>query len=53
MKMFSELINPELEAFVLEHDGDLMSKSQLPAKDKLKDTVDDTHHANRHSQALA
>jgi hypothetical protein len=37
MKMFSELTNPQLEAFILARDGDFTSKSQLPAKGKLKD----------------
>jgi hypothetical protein len=42
MKMFSELTNPQLEAFILAHDGDFTSKSQLPAKGKLKDAEDNT-----------
>jgi hypothetical protein len=42
MKMFSELTNPQLEAFILAHDIDCMSKSQLPAKGKLKDAEDNT-----------
>jgi hypothetical protein len=42
MKMFSELNKPQLEAFILAHDGDFTSKSQLPAKGKLKDAEDNT-----------
>jgi hypothetical protein len=42
MKMFSELTNPQLELFIMAHDGDFTSKSQLPAKGKLKDAEDNT-----------
>jgi hypothetical protein len=40
MTMFSELTNPQLEPFILARDGDFTSKSQLPAKGKLKDAED-------------
>jgi hypothetical protein len=42
MKMFSELTNPQLEASILARDGHFTSKSQLPAKGKLKDAEDNT-----------
>jgi hypothetical protein len=42
MKMFSELTNPQLELFILARDGDFTSKSQFPAKGKLKDSEDNT-----------
>jgi hypothetical protein len=41
-KIFSELTNPQLEAFILAHDTNITSKSQLPAKEKLRDAKDDT-----------
>jgi hypothetical protein len=41
-KIFSELTNPQLEAFILAHDTNIMSKSRLPVKGKLKDAKDDT-----------
>ena len=41
MKIFSELTNPQLEVFILARDTSV-TKSQLPAKGKLKDTEDDT-----------
>jgi hypothetical protein len=41
-KIFSELTNPQLEPFILAHDTNITSKSQLPAKGKLKDAKDDT-----------
>jgi hypothetical protein len=41
-KIFSELTNPQLEAFILAHDTNITSKSQLPAKGKLKDAKNDT-----------
>ncbi len=41
-KIFSELTNPQLEAFILAQDTNITSKSQLPAKGKLKDAKDDT-----------
>ncbi len=41
MKIFSELTNPQLEVFILARDTSI-TKSQLPAKGKLKDAEDDT-----------
>jgi hypothetical protein len=41
-KIFSKLTNPPLEAFILAHDTNITSKSQLPAKGKLKDVKNDT-----------
>jgi hypothetical protein len=41
MKIFSELTNPQLEAFILARDTSV-TKSRLPAKGKLKDAEDDT-----------
>ena len=41
MKILSELTNPQLEAFILARDTSV-TKSQLPAKGKLKDAEDDT-----------
>ena len=41
MKIFSELTNPQLEVFILARDNSV-TKSQLPAKGKLKDAEDDT-----------
>ncbi len=41
-KIFSELTNPQLEAFILAHNTNITSKSQLPAKGKLKDAKGDT-----------
>ncbi len=40
MKILSELMNPQLEAFILAQDTSV-TKSQLPAKGKLKDVEDD------------
>ncbi len=41
MKILSGLMNPQLEAFILARDTSF-TKSQLPAKGKLKDTENDT-----------
>jgi hypothetical protein len=41
MKILSELMNPQLEAFILARDTSA-TKSQLPAKGKLKDAQNDT-----------
>jgi hypothetical protein len=41
-EIFTELTNPQMEAFILAHDTNITSKSQLPAKGKLKDAKDDT-----------
>jgi hypothetical protein len=42
MKFFSELTNPQLEAFILARDTNIKSKSQLPTKGNLKEAEDDT-----------
>jgi hypothetical protein len=42
MKIFSELTNPHLEAFILAHDATITSKSQLPSKGTLKDAEENT-----------
>jgi hypothetical protein len=42
MKIFSELTNPQLEAFILAHDTNIKSKSQLPTKGNLKEAKDNT-----------
>ena len=41
MKIFSELTNPQLEVFILARDTSA-TKSQLPAKGKLKDAEDES-----------
>ena len=46
MKIFSELTNPPLEAFILAQDTSVI-KSQLPAKGKLKDAKQDETVRNR------
>ena len=46
MKIFSELMNPQLEAFILARDTSII-KSQLPAKGKLKDAEQDETASNR------
>ena len=46
MKILSELTNPQLEAFILARDTSVM-KSQLPAKEKLKDAEQDETVRNR------
>jgi hypothetical protein len=46
MKIFSELMNPQLEAFILAQDTSVI-KSQLPAKGKLKDAEQDEIVRNR------
>ncbi len=40
MKIFSELTNPQLEAFILAHNVTITSKSQLPSKGSLKEAED-------------
>ena len=42
MKIFCELTNPQLEAFILAYDTNITSKSQLPTKGNLKDAKDNT-----------
>jgi hypothetical protein len=42
MKIFSKLMNHQLEAFTLAHDTSITSKNQLPAKGNLKDAEDNT-----------
>jgi hypothetical protein len=42
MKIFSELTNPQLEAFILACDMNIKSKSQLPTKRNLKEAKDNT-----------
>ncbi len=42
MNIFSKLTNSQMEAFILAHDTNIMSKSQLPTKGKLKEAKDNT-----------
>jgi hypothetical protein len=42
MKIFSKLTNPHLESFILVHNTNITSKSQLPTKGNLKDAKDNT-----------
>jgi hypothetical protein len=42
MKIFSELTNPLLEAFILAQDMNIKSKSQLPTTGNLKEAEDNT-----------
>ncbi len=42
IKIFSELTNPQLEAFILAHDATITSKDQLPSKRSLKEAEDNT-----------
>jgi hypothetical protein len=40
MKIFSELTNPQLEAFILAHNATITCKSQLLSRGSLKDAQD-------------
>jgi hypothetical protein len=42
MKIFSELTNPQLKAFILAHNKTITCKSQLPSKGSLKDVQENT-----------